>query len=536
MVSTYMLYTADSASQLYWGTFIFALSNGTVEAYINPVVAAVNTKEKGKWLNILHAGWPGGIVLAGLIAISLGDSVSWQNKVALTFLPTIIYGIMLIKKEFPISERVASGISDKDMLKDFGGAGAFVSVYLIAMQAIPLFGYTGNVFIASLVAAVAAGIAFGGYVKGFGHPIFIILILVMMPLATTELGIDSWITDIMQGDLGKNAGYVLLYTAAIMTVLRFYAGPVLEKFDNNPFKLLAASALLAILGLVALSYSAGFAAIFFAATLYGLGKTFFWPTMLAAVNEQCPKGGAMTLNCIGGVGMLSLSIGGVFLGNIQDKQTEAQLVSFDESNDTKMVDQYMVEKTGLLGAYKSLDGAKTGRLANQVTLYEQKKAVLDSNSSDKENAEAALAASVRNIFRAMPPIAPDKNATDAQKKEYETASKDWGDLLKSGDSAKQSEYLASNDLYVEEAEYNSAKNDKSIIDATLHAAKKNALFTAALFPAIMLVVYLGFLKHFAGLGGYKPVELESSEDADADSPAEPEEDNESEEAEEEEKS
>ena len=505
MVSTYMLYTADSASQLYWGTFIFALSNGTVEAYINPVVAAVNTKEKGKWLNILHAGWPGGIVLAGLIAISLGDSVSWQGKVALTFVPTIIYGIMLIKKEFPISERVASGVSDRDMLKDFGGAGAFVSVYLIAMQAIPLFGYGGNVFVASLVAAAVAAFAFGTYVKGWGHPIFIILILVMMPLATTELGIDSWITDIMKGDLGKNAGYVLLYTAAIMTVLRFYAGPVLAKFDNDPFKLLAVSAALAIAGLVALSYSSGFAAIFFAATLYGFGKTFFWPTMLAAVNEQCPKGGAMTLNCIGGVGMLSLSIGGVFLGNIQDKQNEAQLVAIDESNGTKMVENYMVDKSGLLGDYKALDGEKTGALDNKVSLYEAKKKVADSNESDE--AKNALATTVRNIFRAMPPPAPDANATAEAKKEHDAASKKWSELLKSADADKQSEYLASKGLFVEEAEYDSAKKDKGILDSSLHSAKKNALFTAAIFPAIMLIVYLGFIKHFSGKGGYKPVEL-----------------------------
>ncbi len=41
---------------LYWGSIILALGNGTVEAFINPVVATMFSKEKTKWLNILHAG------------------------------------------------------------------------------------------------------------------------------------------------------------------------------------------------------------------------------------------------------------------------------------------------------------------------------------------------------------------------------------------------------------------------------------------------------------------------------------------------
>src|SRR5687768_1355312 len=56
---------------LYWGSLILGLSNGTVEAYINPVVATIFTFNKTKWLNILHAGWPGGLVLAGIVTIGM---------------------------------------------------------------------------------------------------------------------------------------------------------------------------------------------------------------------------------------------------------------------------------------------------------------------------------------------------------------------------------------------------------------------------------------------------------------------------------
>ena len=51
---------ATAYSLLYWGSLILGLGNGTVEAFINPVVATLFHREKTKWLNILHAGWPGG--------------------------------------------------------------------------------------------------------------------------------------------------------------------------------------------------------------------------------------------------------------------------------------------------------------------------------------------------------------------------------------------------------------------------------------------------------------------------------------------
>ncbi|HIE98576.1 MAG TPA: MFS transporter [Fuerstia sp.] len=61
---------------LYWGSIVLALGNGTVEAFINPVVATMYSKEKTKWLNILHAGWPGGLVIAGIITIALADNAA----------------------------------------------------------------------------------------------------------------------------------------------------------------------------------------------------------------------------------------------------------------------------------------------------------------------------------------------------------------------------------------------------------------------------------------------------------------------------
>src|ERR1700682_642631 len=205
---------------LYFGSLIFALGNGTVEAVINPVVATLFSREKTKWLNILHAGWPGGLVLAGLMTIALGTA-NWQIKIALIFPPVIIYGILMSMCKFPVNERVAAGGTYKGMLQEFGILAAIVVVGLIVRQIGEVFGVPGVYQLAIGVALVAA---FGAYVRTLGRPMLFFLMLIMMPLATTEIGTDGWITSLMEPEMetmGHHPGWVLVYTSAIMMVLRF---------------------------------------------------------------------------------------------------------------------------------------------------------------------------------------------------------------------------------------------------------------------------------------------------------------------------
>ena len=342
---------------LYVGTFIVALGNGTVEAYINPVVATIFRKDKTKWLNMLHAGWPGGMVLGGILILLLGSSVSWQTKVGLIFIPTVVYAFMLWKRTFPVQERVAAGISYKEMLKEVGMLGALIISAMVFMEIGRILGLGQS---GSWVLAIAATGAFGYYTRTLGKPIFIIMLLIMIPLAITELGVDSWISDLMAGEMmnmGIAGGWVLVYTSAIMMVLRFFAGPIIHKL--SPLGLLATCAAIAAAGLVFLSSATG-AAILLAATLYGVGKTFFWPTTLGVVAEQFPRGGALTLNGVAAVGMLAAGIiGGPFLGNIQDNQVDKEITAYDVSNNTQLHSTYVIqEKTGIFGNYMSLDHQK----------------------------------------------------------------------------------------------------------------------------------------------------------------------------------
>jgi hypothetical protein len=149
---------------------------------------------------------------------------------------------------------------------------------------------------------------------------FVFLMLVMFLLATTELGTDGWIQDIMGSVLKNETSGTLffVYTAVIMFVLRFFAGPIVHRI--SPLGLLAACSAIAAGGLLWLGNAGGsIAMLFLAATFYGIGKTFFWPTTLGVVSEQYPRGGALLLNAISGVGMIAVgTIGGPAIGTLQD--------------------------------------------------------------------------------------------------------------------------------------------------------------------------------------------------------------------------
>jgi MFS family permease len=158
-------------------------------------------------------------------------------------------------------------------------------------------------------------------------------------------------------ELGQNPLWVLIYTSAIMCVLRFFAGPIVKCL--TPLGLLASCAVLATLGLFALSQTVSVFWIFAAATLYGLGKTFFWPTTLGVVSEQFPKGGALTLNAIAGIGMLTVGIvGGPLIGVMQESGAQASL----ERELPGIYETVSTPGDYFLGSYTAVDQGKVDAL------------------------------------------------------------------------------------------------------------------------------------------------------------------------------
>jgi MFS family permease len=259
---------------LYAGMSLFALANGTCEAVINPLAATLYPTQKTHYLNILHAGWPAGLILGGALSFLMVERgervvVRWEIQWLMFLVPVLLYGFLMFRQRFPESE------------------------------------------------AKAAGVPFATMLKEFTYPVLIALLILHAMVGYVELGTDSWIANLMTNIAGMKGILLLVYTSSIMFALRFFAGPIVHRI--SPLGLLFCCSVLAMIGLFWLGNSTAGMAVFLAATIYGVGKTFFWPTMLGVVSERFPKGGALTLGAIGAAGVFSAGfLGTPGIGYVQD--------------------------------------------------------------------------------------------------------------------------------------------------------------------------------------------------------------------------
>jgi MFS family permease len=259
---------------LFISTLLIGIANGTVEAACNPLVASLFTDNKTTKLNHFHLWFPGGIVIGTLIVFILNKfGVPWQIEVATMLIPTLIYGYLFFKLKFPVTERVAAGVSSSSMYKSI----------------------------------------FSG--------LFLFMILCMFGTAITELFTGQWI-DVLLKNVTDNALLILTLETGVMVVGRAFAGPVVKQF--SPQGVLLMSAILASLGLYLLGHSTG-NMIFVGALVFGMGVCYFWPTMLGFVSENLPKTGAVGMNLMGGAGMFAVSIYMILMGKHYDSLVASKL-------------------------------------------------------------------------------------------------------------------------------------------------------------------------------------------------------------------
>src|SRR5260221_2535955 len=129
---------------LYWGSIILGLGNGSVEAYINPTVATMFNTDKTKWLNRLHAGWPGGLVLGGLCTIALAANTDWRLSLGLLLIPAFTFFFILVGRNFPKNEREQAGIGYVAMLNELGAFGALFGFGLVFAQLGQVFNWSSG--------------------------------------------------------------------------------------------------------------------------------------------------------------------------------------------------------------------------------------------------------------------------------------------------------------------------------------------------------------------------------------------------------
>jgi MFS family permease len=263
---------APNFTVLFLATVIIGTANGFVEAAINPLVATIYSTQKTAKLTALHAWFPGGIVIGGLLAFAFSNlGLGWQAKMLLLLVPSVVYFAMFAGQQFPATERAAAGIPASDM------------------------------------------------VSALFTPLFLVVWVCMWLTASTELGPGTWIPTIFNRLIptAAQAGIVnLVWINLLMYLLRQFGGGISHKV--SPVGLIAATSLLAALGLYLFSQAHTVTAAFVAATIFGIGVAFWWPTMLGITSERFPRSGALGLAVIGATGSFATAISGPIMGRISD--------------------------------------------------------------------------------------------------------------------------------------------------------------------------------------------------------------------------
>jgi len=265
--------TVASGAAIYnviWiGAVITGIGWGLVETVINPLTATLYPDEKTARLNTLHAWWPGGLIAGGLLGYGLSQvGASWQLKLAAIIAPAALVVILCLGMKFPPTERAASGISMGEMFKELL------------------------------------------------KPMFLVLFCSMFLTAASELAPGQWVDLALTRTVHLQGILLLVYVSFIMFIARHFAGPLAHRL--SPIGLLWVSCLLASLGLVSLSVANSPFTGVLAATVWGCGVCFMWPTMLATASERFPRGGALLMGLMGTAGTLSINFVLPAMGKIFD--------------------------------------------------------------------------------------------------------------------------------------------------------------------------------------------------------------------------
>jgi len=258
------------------GMVIWGFGWGATEGSINPLATTLYPEDKTGKLNALHAWWPFGLIIGGLLCYFLVDSgaVGWRTLTVLSMAPGAAFGIWALAHRFPPTESAARGVSFGDMIAD-----------------------------------------------PFKHISFWAFFAIMLCTAATELGPGQWVDIALTKVVGMSGILVLVYVSAIMFVMRHFAGPLAHRFSD--VGLLCLCTLPAALGLYLLSKANSPATAFIAATAWAIGVCFMWPTMIAAAARRFPKGGSWAIGLLGFAGSLSIYFVLPRIGAIYDKAKAA---------------------------------------------------------------------------------------------------------------------------------------------------------------------------------------------------------------------
>lgn len=248
---------AGGYSTLLISTLLIGIGNGCTEAACNPMIADMYSgSQMNKMLSRFHMWFPGGIFLGSLISKFMTDAgMSWQAQVWVIMIPTLLYAFLYFGQSFPRS-------------------------------------------------SVAGATSLASNFKAMLTPLYLFIFCCMALTAISEFGPQQWVGLIMSKS-GAAPMLILALTTALMAIGRYFAGPIIHRFDQTG--VLLGSAVFAAIGIYLFSTQTG-AMAYVAAVFFALGVCYFWPTMIGFVAERIPLSGALGMSIVGGVGMFSTSI------------------------------------------------------------------------------------------------------------------------------------------------------------------------------------------------------------------------------------
>ena len=205
-----------------------------------------------------------------------------------------------------------------------------------------------------------------------GSFLLFILFITHALVGAVELGTDGWIQNITGNILTSEQGkYLFIFTSMMMFALRFCADFIESKLGLSPIGILLVSAILACVGLNMASNITTFQSALIALAIYGIGKTFFWPTMLAVASDRYPRTGAVAISIMGGIGMLSAGlIGGPGLGYAKDRFSGEALQEHDSNSSSEFFAASKSENPSSFLFFEDsygLDGKKLGAISGKLS-------------------------------------------------------------------------------------------------------------------------------------------------------------------------
>lgn len=310
LIGIVFLLLAKDMSSLFIANVFIGLGNGSVEAACNPLIATLFPDKKTKMLNRFHVWFPGGIVIGGVLAWLIMDvlNLRWEFLVSMLFIPLAIYGFIFWGQKIPETERVASGVTYKEMLRNIGAPFTIIAtvILMILIASVPSLSLNfDSIYPYIAVGVIVVLVILEGRVINRISLLFPFVLFCMLLTASTELGTTQWINALLQTN-GINPMIILVVVTGIMAIGRYFAGALVHRL--NPTGVLLGSAVIATIGLWLLSISNGATITLLSAAVFAVGVCYFWPTMIGVASEYIPKSGALGMSILGGAGFVATSM------------------------------------------------------------------------------------------------------------------------------------------------------------------------------------------------------------------------------------